>query len=413
MSDRSRVGVAVSAEGRIQILDTLRGFALFGVLIVNMQERWLGQPLGSLDRIAHGFVSLVFQYKAWPLLSLLFGLGFAIQIERARAKGTSVVWIHLRRMLALYGFGIVLMVLFLGNPILIRYAALGILLLPFASLPPRWVITSAALFFLIATCDWAVYEIYQQRNPPAQIQQQSPAPPSLTDAALGEFREATRGVLHPGWWVGRQAELFTMFLVGLYVGKRKLYANLDERREMLWRVLKWSLPLGLAGTIGAFFWIVDDASASLVRRVLHYVPVLAGGDLQGIGYGVALSLSALSAPSAAWVRLLAWCGRMPLTNYLAQWLLMRLIFDRFFLGLGGKVGSAAGILIALGVFCLQLGWSQWWFKRVQFGPVEWIWKTLTYMRIQPMRLRHVSLIQVVADKPIEPRRDGQRRVSRV
>jgi uncharacterized protein len=369
----------VAAGERIQILDTLRGFALFGVLIVNMYD-WLGEPSGRLDRYAHAFVELFFENKAWPLLSLLFGLGFAIQIQRAREKGKGVVRIHLRRMLVLYGFGIVLMAMFAGNPILLRYAALGLLLLPFAWLPSRAVLAAALLFFLVSTCDRTVWNIYRRAHP-SSVQPQAPERPlSLTQITLQRFRDVPGRVLQPDFWAVREAELFTMFLMGLYIGKRRLHADVDQRLTLMRRVTKWALPLGIAGTICAFVWTVHPG---LVMGVLHRAVEVAGGDLQSFGYAASIGLLALRTPSANWVRLLAYCGRMPLTNYLAQWLLMRLIFDRFFFGAGGHVGPAGGVLIAIGIFILQLGWSRLWLMRFQFGPAEWVWKTLTYLRMQP------------------------------
>ncbi|HUQ94361.1 MAG TPA: hypothetical protein VM120_21955 [Bryobacteraceae bacterium] len=98
-------GVAVNADSRIAVLDVLRGLALLGVLLVNIYD-WLAKPSGVADSFVQGIVNLLFEHKSWPMLSLLFGLGFAIQIERARAKGLPVVWMHLRRMAVLCGLGI-------------------------------------------------------------------------------------------------------------------------------------------------------------------------------------------------------------------------------------------------------------------------------------------------------------------
>ncbi len=393
MEGTERDRFAVPPNRRIPVLDTLRGFALFGVLIVNLFTvyDWIGKPAGILDQSVQVCVKLFFEDKAWPLLSLLFGLGFTIQIERARARCTGIFWIHLRRMLVLYVFGILGISLFAANPILIRYAAVGLLLLLFAWLPPSKILISVFVFFVVSAFDGPMYMKYQQRNhserterPSAQPQQQ----PSLTEAILGDFKRSPGMVFKVEFWPGRQTEIFTMFLVGLYIGKRKLYLGLDQHRDLLWRTLKRAGLVGMAGTIVAVAWMV--MSPNLALHIAHRFIELGSGDLQSLGYAAALSLLVLQAPSSSGARLLACYGRMPLTNFLTQWLLMRLLFDGLFVGLGGKIGPTTGALIAVAIFSLQLGWSWWWLSRNQFGPAEWAWKTLTYLRIQPMRFQSAA-----------------------
>ena len=126
----------------------------------------------------------------------------------------------------------------------------------------------------------------------------------------------------------------------------------------------------------------DPVSVRLLRRLVS----LLAGDLQSIGYVAAITLFVLTKGSRP-LNLLALYGRMPLTNYLMQWLIMRLIFDRFFFGYGGKFGPAAGAWIALVIFTAQVLFSRVWLQRYMFGPAEWLWKSLTYLRRQPMRLK--------------------------
>lgn len=382
-------GVAVHADSRMPVLDVLRGIALIGVLLVNIYD-WLAKPSGVADSFVQGVVNLLFEHKSWPMLSLLFGLGFAIQIERARAKGLPVVWMHLRRMAVLCGFGIILLVLFSGNPILVRYAAAGLLLLPFAWLPTRWVLGFTVAFLLISTVDSYLYQKYIQPPRPARPQTaaQPRSQPSLAEVTMSGFKrvpQMLRNVATLGYWPGRQTEILTMFLLGLYVGKRGILLDLRAHRPMLRRIVRYVLPVGLAGTIWLMFWQfsrTDPVSVRLLRRLVS----LLAGDLQSIGYVAAITLFVLTKGSRP-LNLLALYGRMPLTNYLMQWLIMRLIFDRFFFGYGGKFGPAAGAWIALVIFTAQVLFSRVWLQRYMFGPAEWLWKSLTYLRRQPMRLK--------------------------
>ena len=370
-------------SSRIEIVDALRGLALFGTLIVNMYV-WFGAPSGYFDHIAHAFVRILFEDKAWPLLSLLFGLGFSLQIERGRSKGARFIWIHLRRMVVLYGFGVFLLAVLKGNPILIRYAALGLLLVPFAWLSPRAVFISALLFFMISTSDWI---LYVERHPSLEADTRAPERQvSLAETTLKDFQEAPVRVLEAPFWAGRQSELFTMFLIGLLAGKLRLYAGMEHHRDSLLKIFWLGFPTGLITTVVGFIWMPEKDLAGL--RILHNGIELGGGDVQSVGYAAGFCLLALGASQAPWVRLFVNCGRMPLTNYLAQWLLMRFIFDRYFLNFGEHVGPATGVVIAIGIYISQLAWSNFWLRKFQFGPAEWLWKTLTYMRWQPMLVTH-------------------------
>ena len=177
-----------------------------------------------------------------------------------------------------------------------------------------------------------------------------------------------------------------MFLVGLYVGKRRIHDHLSERRAILSQTVKLALPCGIAATACALVWTVSSKDP-LGTRIFHRFVGLLGGDLQSLGYAATLSLLAIKHSTAGWARMLACYGQMPLTQYLTQWLLMRLLFDRFFLALGGKVGPSMGVVITVAIYLVQWAGARWWLKRFQFGPAEWLWKTLSYLRRQPLRAR--------------------------
>ena len=384
----------VHSSARIETLDVLRGFALFGVLAVNIGV-WLGKPAGSLDLTVKHLVEFFFEGKFWPLFSLLFGLGFAIQFDRAKAKGARAFWIQLRRMVVLYGFGVVLMALFAGNPILVRYAVLGLLLIPFHWLPPRAILATAFVMLLVASVDGPLHRRSREQNRQRALSTQGAGAqqnagqrppqgqPTFGEATARGFRQSSQVIFTRGFYFSRMSDLFSMFLLGLYAGKRRIHANLAAHRPLMLRVMAWGLALGITGTtLGGI--LADWAKTGLMQVMTYRFAYIGGGNLQGLGYAAGIVL--LAGNAGWWRRLhvLAFAGRMPLTNYLTQWMIMRILFDRFFIGLNQTLGLAAGFLIACGILALQLGWSRWWMARFRFGPAEWLWKTLAYLKVQPM-----------------------------
>lgn len=144
----------------------------------------------------------------------------------------------------------------------------------------------------------------------------------------------------------------------------------------------------LLGLLLGALLIVAQARLSLFAGLL--VLLLAHsltGPLLALGYAAALALLAQRPRWAARLAPLGAAGRLALTNYLAQSLICTTLFYGYGAGLFGQVGAAAGILIAIAIYALQLLWSVWWLRHFRFGPAEWLWRTLTYGRAQPMRLQ--------------------------
>ena len=183
--------------------------------------------------------------------------------------------------------------------------------------------------------------------------------------------------------------VLSKFLLGFVIGRRKLLQNADQHLALFCRALPWTLAIGLLGNAywaGAQcisdVWLPKHPSLWVVLSWL-FVEFSA----------LALSLAYLSAlvllfQRPAWRRSLEYLapvGRMALTNYLMHSFFFAFLFYSVGLGLLGKVGATGCLLLGLAIFGFQIALSKWWLNRLRFGPVEWLWRSLTYGKIQPMR----------------------------
>jgi uncharacterized protein len=400
---------------RIQILDILRGFALFGILLVNMPL--FNRPFQTIffpadpaapwfDRTAEWLIRFLGEGKFYALFSLLFGLGLTLLMGRIEGRGGHFVPLYLRRLLVLLGIGLIHAFLIWTGDILIMYALFGFLLLLFRKARPRtlliWAVVLILIPLLFLAGSTALVELARAIPEAAASIEQAFA---QTEAAYradlaraartyaqGSFLEITAQRLYDYQSFGLTSyfalgfNVLALFLVGLYFGKRRIFEDLPAHRPLFRRLLLWGLLLGLP---------LNALYATLIMDLPRYNPswplVLAtaaqgiGAPLLSLGYASAL---VLLSDRPAWSRrlqVLAPMGQMALTNYLLQSVICTLLFYSYGLGLFGKVGHAAGIGLTVVIYLLQILFSRWWMQRFQYGPAEWLWRSLTYLKLQPMR----------------------------
>ena len=186
-----------------------------------------------------------------------------------------------------------------------------------------------------------------------------------------------------------------MFLLGLYAGRRRIFENIPAHLPLIRKVLWWGLGLGLVGNfVGyAYLYLIastlfPDPTVPSFTRVLVWLSFNIGKPALGLSYASAIILLV---QRKAWkIRLgpLAAVGRMALTNYLLQTLICTTIFYGYGLGLYGKVDPTLILVLSVFIFALQILLSVWWVRRFRFGPAEWLWRTLTYGKRQPMGVQH-------------------------
>jgi uncharacterized protein len=405
----------VQQAERIQIVDILRGFALFGILLVNMTI--FSRPFQVIlfpveasmpwfDYAAEWLIHFFGEGKFYALFSMLFGLGLTLQMERIEARGGRFVPLYLRRLLVLLGIGLVHAFLIWMGDILIVYALLGFLLILFRKAKPRtlliWAVILISIPLLFNAAVTGLIEL--GRSVPEGAEQIDLA---FAEAAAGfaadleranrvyssgSFLEITEQRISDYTSMGLSAffvmgfNVLGMFLIGVYFGKREIFKNLEANRGFFRKLLFWGLLIGLTG---------NAIYATLIMplpRIELSGPLLLATTAQVIGAPFLtlayISTFCLLALSPAWgerLKILAPVGQMALSNYLTQSIVCTLIFYAYGLGFFGQVGAAAGIGLTIVIYLIQIPISHWWMKRFKYGPAEWLWRSLTYMKFQPIR----------------------------
>lgn len=406
----------VALSDRIQTIDILRGFALFGILLVNMhlfshpvQELLIGYddagPL--LERAAALGIQVFAESKFYPIFSFLFGLGFALQFQRAEDRGTPFLPLYLRRLFILLLIGLAHAVFVWVGDILVLYAVLGtILLLFFRKRSPRTLLAWAGVFLAIAVLLPAGLSglAMLAKLTPAGAAEVS-ASFAASDAGLraeaaqaavvyaaGSFDEITAQRLSDLRLMYSVAiflafNAFAMFLLGLYAGRRGLFHDVSTHTPLIKKVFWWGCALGLSGTFAhAMVSHGPEFALPTWLDILADTARTLGAPVLALGYIAGLTLLLQHAAWRARLEPLAAVGRMALTNYLMQSLIATTLFYGYGFGLFGQVGPGLGLLITVAIYALQIPLSVWWLRHFQYGPVEWLWRKLTYLRLQPFRL---------------------------
>ncbi len=419
------VGPVTQAE-RIQVIDILRGFAILGILLVSMEfysnplqqylvgyDHRLGydEPLGLADRLTVSGIRLAAEAKFYPILAFLFGLGIAIQAKRAEAWGTRFLPLSLRRHLTLFVIGLAHAILLWAGDILVLYAVMGaILLIFFRRRSPRallvWVGVMFVLSFLsvfyVAGMSFAAEQMEGTRRTMARpfgynnVSVGRPAYQASQVYANGSFAEVTAQRLIDRSLAYRLSiysvfNMLALSLLGLYAGRRGILQNTSGHVTLFRRVLVWGLLLGISSNV--FYAIAMEEASRFEPTKWSFLATLVqvlGSPALALSYIAALTLLLQHRSWLTRLRPLAAVGRMALTNYLLQSLIATTIFYGYGFGLFGQVGPALGLLFTIVIFAAQIPFSVWWLRHFQFGPVEWLWRTLTYLRWQPIRLPGAS-----------------------
>lgn len=410
MSDHATAPAAqpvLPAAHRTSLLDALRGFALFGVVWSNYAffsiwvilgpEDQAALPGAWLDAVLGPFHDILIDGKFYSIFSLLFGIGFGFFLD----KGASGQARFLRRMLLLLLIGVLHLRFLWAGDILSLYAILGLLLPLFRRVSDRMLLIIATVLLLSPIAVDAARVLTDDTFYPA-----APINRAMEsdDAIHGSLWQLIGSVPAGGWaefntsnarswllriWIivdsNRSQKVLALFLIGLWIARRKLFADPAKYSALLKR-------FSIAGfAIGLPFCILNWYSINNLPRLPE-----AQGLVNTVSYAlgvVPLALAYASGFALLWIdprwqkRFLALApmGRMALTNYLMQTVLGILVFYGIGLGLGGRVSMVGFESIALAVFIVQVIWSHWWLKRFHFGPMEWLWRSLTYGKMMEMR----------------------------
>lgn len=402
----------VSVYERIDLMDVVRGFALFGVLVANLvwittdvlltDARLSQLSTAPLDRIVKPLVAFFVDHKFYTLFSFLFGLGFAVQLSRAEERGYNLTTVYARRVAILAALGLLHISLIWYGDILLIYAIGGFGLLVVRRWNARLLIVVAFTLALFARAAVGVASPTTDARDRPHVNEQTRADAEKErklaifdgDSYRAIVRENVAfysgDIFAGGVGLFLVPQVFARFIFGLYVGRRNWARRTLELRPMLRRLLPWAVLVGIVGN-GTTMLIDRLKDRDVLGHDSFWVYAAAPVEEAGIlslSFVYLTALVLLFHRSPKWrTRLgyLAPVGRMALTNYLTQSVLYLLLLTGVGVGLYGDVGPAWCVGLALIIFAAQMVLSGWWLARYRFGPAEWVWRTLTYGELQPMR----------------------------
>lgn len=389
---------------RIYTLDVIRGFALLGIFIMNMPwfntSFYAGSSGPKLwpqwwDTTTETLTEVLFSGKFNSMFSMLFAVGFILQLERLEARDPQhAKAIYLKRLFWLFVFGAIHLCVFWGGDVLHIYAVFGLLLLALRRAPEKflWTLFGACMLFPVGM---GLYRLLTFTPADGEYIRTLMQTWTATDNAAyghGSFLVAMRAHWQEAvhlYTVPTQMRLMAMFfvailatmLLGLIAGRRRFFQDAMNQMPLIRRVQWWALGLGLATGVvyGAWQATATDFITPSPSRVVALVCYFLSRVLIMVFYVATLIRAAHSPAWAPRLKPMAAAGRMPLTNYLMQTAIATTLFYGWGFGLWGKVGPALDLALAVGIFFIvQVPLSAWWLKRFELGPMEWLWRKLTY-----------------------------------
>ncbi|MCH5229793.1 MAG: DUF418 domain-containing protein [Muribaculaceae bacterium] len=400
-------GAPVEVKKRHLILDALRGFALLGICLANYPEFSLYSflesapkemfPSAGIDYITQYFLYIFVDGKFYTIFSLLFGIGFSIILENNRRRGANGTLIFYRRMFFLLLIGFAHLILIWSGDILMLYAAVGMILPLFVRCRDKTILIWAAFFLLLPVIidyvcqftgvylssklvewQWLLCDRFgiTQENFAYWLrdaQNYGDMSKFLLMGAVERMQEFVDG--------NRYFKVLGLFLIGFVIGRHRLFIDLDSYKYYLKRIAISGLCLGLPLS-AIYAWSAMDGKplGFGTHSLFYFISVY----LTSFGY---ISLFCLlyirNREGIAW-KIFSFPGRMALTNYIGQSVIGVLIFYGVGLGYGADTGLIIAEVVALSVFLFEVAFSNGWLRLFRFGPLEWIWRCLTYLRFFPI-----------------------------
>jgi uncharacterized protein len=402
---------------RLATLDFVRGVAVLGILASNIlnyaqlpgAHRWLkliGEP-SLADKVLWALNYLFIDGKLRGLFAMLFGAGLVLFMDRAKAKGASSYLLQLRRLFWLALFGLFHFFVLFDGDILFHYALLGMVAIWLVRLPAKWLLFGGLLIYAadsipasIDLGEWARWEREALAAPAGDperkvyFEEQAEflagvhaegkvlAEGSLAEViryrvdelALEPIQNLPFMVTDSLAWMLVGAGLFRM---GFFAG------GWDRRRMIRWGTAGVCASVAMGVPLIALVWAADFPQA--LNMFVFYGPTHFTRLPMILGYAAILvAMTPVWAPTGLGRRLSA-AGRMAFTNYVGASAVMAVIFQGWGLGLYGQFMRPGLELFVLFGWALMLVCSPWWLARFRYGPLEWLWRCLTYGKLFPLR----------------------------
>ncbi|MFT5830039.1 MAG: hypothetical protein ACI9D0_000617 [Bacteroidia bacterium] len=383
------------------LVDVLRGFALLGILAVNIEYVAQHVELGYVDYNStadlwtRGLVATLGQMKFFLLFSLLFGYGLALQVESAEASGRPLGKRYGRRLLGLILLGVAHGMLFFPGDILVLYGVVGCLAYPLRNKSTATLLRGAALVYGLAALIWLAFGLSDGLA--GSNEQPGLLEPATLVAAQAESAEVFRAgsfsdvvALNSSYWPWvllfllfvQGPPVFALFLVGVALGRSDLLSNSGSHRPLAKRLFFFGGAVGVAGSAVGGYLAVLGGKWETMGFALGFLfgPALTASYIAGIALVLGRSRGLLA-------RLFESAGRMSLSVYLLESVVATTLMYGYGAGHFGQTGPVAGLGITLGIWLGLSFLAMAWMRLARFGPFEWLLRSVTYAKLQPIRKR--------------------------
>ncbi len=390
---------------RLEVIDVLRGIALFGLFSVHMQEHFelfqfpeaKSEILKSLDKGVNEVVYFLFAGKSYALFAFLFGLSFFIQMKRQADKGIDFKGRFLWRLIVLGVIGWFHSLIYSGD-ILTFFFVMGFVLLLLDKLPSRLLIVLAIFFllqvpFVLIAIDKTINHDFQ-RNPlldtmGAIFKSSTPvfSQGSFTDVISFNITEAQKSKWLFMFLYGRVFQTLGLFMIGIVIGRSGFFKTIENYSQHCKRALIFAFVVFLPLYIFNRFYLPEIAADKVIIEawtiILSSYANFAFVVMIFTGFVLLYQIETIRKR----LDTLKYIGRMSLTTYVMQSLVWVPLIYGFGAGLYDTIGFFYSFLLGVLFFIIQIYFSKWWMSRYHYGPMEWVWRSATYLSVQEVPMR--------------------------
>jgi uncharacterized protein len=404
----------IQSSERIDLIDVLRGFAVFGILMVNMPLMF--EPIAAMfegmspnapwhEEFLRAAILVLFTGKFYILFSFLFGFGFWIFIHKGGVQRPELLTAYKRRLFFLLLFGIAHITFLWPGDILFYYALFGFLLILFRNASDkkaaRWMVI---FIFLPSILTGMIVGLVNVVSGIPEVQQeidnafveQAAVMSELVARATEVYSKGTfKEIIAMNWeqWTSLlngiiffYPTVLGMFILGYIVARRGILSNLGMHTTLFKKVILWAFIIAVLSNI---LLVISYKKTDFNRfdnwMLINMVMSQIGGVSLMLVYLTGFSLLFAKGKARRVSKLLAPVGRMALSNYISHSLIAAILFMPWGFGLFGKIAIWQGVLLTVAIYATQIPFSIWWLSKFQYGPLEWLWRSLTYLKLQPFR----------------------------
>ncbi|WP_246938660.1 DUF418 domain-containing protein [Bacillus pinisoli] len=389
----------ISEKERILSIDVMRGFAILGIFLVNMASfhspaLYIGsnRELQGIDLWTVNVIDFFAQASFYTLFSFLFGFGMIIFLDRAKEKGTAYKRLFVRRLFVLFVIGCIHAFLIWHGDILITYALFGGILLLFYKVKPKaLLVTGLSILLIPALLLSALLVLLTIFSPEdAQMPKDEVAiEQSIQHYKYGSYLEVTTQRMTDYFYVNNVESavfllitLLPLFLLGAYVAKSKWFSESRKYKKAIW--VTWTISF----VIGIPMKLLPYVTTKNI--VTEYLQDAIGGPALALFYATSIVLLMETKSMRKVLQPFSYVGRLSLSNYLLQSVVCTTIFYGYGFGFYGDISHFHAFLLTVGIFIIQIFISNLWLQRFKYGPVEWVWRSLTYGKRQPFKRRSIQ-----------------------